>query len=313
MSTINYNYAANAASNVINKNERLMDKTMAAISSGSKIGIGNNQPGDFSVHTSLKGEAVSARAGLDNINTAISYLKLAESTAMTLLSITERMRGLAKSAMGAIGTNRQNDRNALDYEFQSQLVEYQRLVADTQFNGIAIMTGAALVVNTGAATNIGGTPGLVMDDWNINAKFATTGEGVATGALADGTTGSGGIASTNMLLTQVNASGAIPQTRFENLTAVANAGRSVAKLDRMIPHLAAATSRIGGYISQMEFSSDYSASRAVVMEDAASKVGDTDYAVETAKLASQSIVSQAATAILAQANSRSSTVLTLLK
>lgn len=309
MSTINYNYAANAASNVINKNERLMDKTMAAISSGSKIGIGNNQPGDFSVHTSLKGEAVSARSGLGNINTAISYLKLAESTAMTLLSITERMRGLAKSAMGAIGTTRQNDRNALDYEFQSQLVEYQRLVADTQFNGIPIMTGTALVVNTGAATNISHG----MDNWNINAKFATTGEGVATGALADGTTGSGGIASTNMLLTQVNASGAIPQTRFENLTAVANAGRSVAKLDRMIPHLAAATSRIGGYISQMEFSSDYSASRAVVMEDAASKVGDTDYAVETAKLASQSIVSQAATAILAQANSRSSTVLTLLK
>jgi flagellin len=63
----------------------------------------------------------------------------------------------------------------------------------------------------------------------------------------------------------------------------------------------------------MEFSSDYSAGRSVVMEEAASKVGDTDYAVETAKLASQSIVSQAATAILAQANARSSTVLTLLK
>jgi flagellin len=49
------------------------------------------------------------------------------------------------------------------------------------------------------------------------------------------------------------------------------------------------------------------------MEQAASKVGDTDYAVETARLASQSIVSQAATAILAQANARSDTVLTLLR
>jgi len=172
MSTINYNYAANAASNVINKNERLMDKTMAAISSGSKIGIGNNQPGDFSVHTSLKGEAVSARSGLGNINTAISYLKLAESTAMTLLSITERMRGLATSSKGAIGTTRQNDRNALDYEFQSQMVEYQRLVADTQFNGTAIMTGTALVINTGAATNISHT----MDNWNINVKAALRGD-----------------------------------------------------------------------------------------------------------------------------------------
>ena len=49
------------------------------------------------------------------------------------------------------------------------------------------------------------------------------------------------------------------------------------------------------------------------MEQAASKVGDTDYAVETARLASQSIVSQAATAILAQANARTDTVLTLLR
>lgn len=308
MSTINYNYAANAASNVINKNERLMDKTMAAISSGSKIGIGNNEPGGFSVHTSLKGEAVSARAGLDNINTAISYLKLAESTAMTLLSITERMRGLATSSKGAIGTTRQNDRNALDYEFQSQMVEYQRLVADTQFNGTAIMTGTALVVNTGAATNISHT----MDNWNINVK-AALGEGIATGAILDGTAGSGGGATAMFLQTALAASGTVPATREENLTSVANAGATLAKLNTMIPHLAAATSRIGGYISQMEFSSDYSASRAVVMEDAASKVGDTDYAVETAKLASQSIVSQAATAILAQANSRSSTVLTLLK
>ena len=174
------------------------------------------------------------------------------------------------------------------------------------------MGGAALTVNSGGATNIGGTPGLVMDNWNINQK-AALGEGIATGAIEDGSAGSGGGATAFFLQTTLNASGAVPKTREENLTSVGNAGKTLAKLDTMIPHLAAATSRIGGYIAQMEFSSDYSAGRAVVMEDAASKVGDTDYAVQTAKLASQSIVSQAATAILAQANSRSSTVLTLLK
>jgi flagellin len=52
---------------------------------------------------------------------------------------------------------------------------------------------------------------------------------------------------------------------------------------------------------------------AVGLESAASKVGDTDYATETARLASAQVISQAATAILAQANARSSTVLTLLK
>ena len=41
MSIVNYNYASNAAANVINRNESLMDKTMARISSGSKVGAGH--------------------------------------------------------------------------------------------------------------------------------------------------------------------------------------------------------------------------------------------------------------------------------
>jgi flagellin len=306
MATINYNYAANAASNVINKNERMMDKTMAKISSGSSVGVGNNSPGAFSVHTALKGEGTAARAGLDNINTGISYLKLAESTAMVLLEITERMRELATKASNVASL--QDDRNALDYEFQSQMTEYQRLVADTSFNGTAIMTGTSLVTNTGAATAITH----VMDNWSI-ATFAALGEGMATGAIITGTAASGGGVTASFLQTALAAAGDVPATKEENLTTAATAAATLAKLNNMIPHLASSVGRIGGYISQMEFSSDQTAGRAVVMEQAASKVGDTDYAVETARLASQSIVSQAATAILAQANARSDTVLTLLR
>ena len=307
MSTINYNYAANAASNVINKNERMMDKTMAKISSGSSVGVGNNSPGAFSVHTALKGEGIAARAGLDNINTGISYLKLAESTAMVLLEITERMRELATKASNV--NSLADDRNALDYEFQSQINEYERLVSDTNFNGTAIMTGTSLVINTGAATAITH----VMDAWALDGVTATTGEGIATGALSAGGAGSTGGAAGNFSLTAVAAAGIVPATKQETLTTAAAAANTLAKLNTMIPHLASAVGRIGGYISQMEFSSDQSAGRAVVMEEAASKIGDTDYAVETAKLASQSIVSQAATAILAQANARADTVLTLLR
>ena len=171
------------------------------------------------------------------------------------------------------------------------------------------MTGTSLVINTGAATAITH----VMDAWALDGLTATTGEGIATGALSAGGVGSGGGAAGAFSLTAVAAAGIVPATKQETLTTAAAAANTLAKLNTMIPHLASAVGRIGGYISQMEFSSDYSAGRSVVMEEAASKVGDTDYAVETAKLASQSIVSQAATAILAQANARADTVLTLLR
>jgi flagellin len=63
----------------------------------------------------------------------------------------------------------------------------------------------------------------------------------------------------------------------------------------------------------LEYASEAQAGKAVAVEAAASVIGDTDYAVQTAQLASAQVISQAATAILAQANARSSTVLTLLK
>ncbi|MDB0051868.1 flagellin [Gammaproteobacteria bacterium] len=318
MSTINYNYAANAASNVINKNERLMDKTMAAISSGSKIGIGNNEPGSFSVHTSLKGQGVEARAGLSNINQGLAKLKLAESTAMSLVSIMERMRELAATASNAGGL--QDDRNALDYEFQAQYAEYQRIVLNTRYNGASGNAGLLMSNNDGASgsNNIVISPGggtaitHTMDDWSMLAT-AANGVNVALGSTAAGTASSGGAIQTTFLQTAVAASATIPGTAEENITTAAQAALTLLKLNYKISHAAAAVSRIGGYIQRTEFASDQAAGRAVAMEDAASKVGDTDYAVETAKLASQSIVSQAATAILAQANARSNTVLTLLK
>ena len=47
MSIINYNYASNAAANVITANERLMDKTMARISSGTKGGCWHADSGRY--------------------------------------------------------------------------------------------------------------------------------------------------------------------------------------------------------------------------------------------------------------------------
>jgi flagellin len=49
------------------------------------------------------------------------------------------------------------------------------------------------------------------------------------------------------------------------------------------------------------------------MSASRSRILDTDYAVETTSLARQQIISQAATAMLAQANQQPQSVLSLLK
>jgi flagellin len=305
MSVVNYNYAANAAANVINRNEKLMDRTMAKLSSGLEIGVGHNEPGQLGTYTTVKTEATTARSGLASINSALARMKLVESVAMSLQGMLTRLQELAVKASDA--TVNTADRYALDAEFGGILTEWSRLTTDTKYNNIAAMTGTDLTIFTG-----GTAISIAMDDFRISAG-AANGIGIATGQTAAGAANSAANASVGMSTTAVGAALIVPATLEETLITSATATASVAKLARMIPAFSGAVSRVGGLVSRLEYAAEAQAGRAVAYESAASVIGDTDYAVETASLASSQVISQAATAILAQANARSSTVLTLLK
>ena len=305
MSTINYNYAANAAANVINRNEKIMDQTMAKLSSGLNIGVGHNEPGKLGTFTRLKAEGTTARAGLGSLNDALSRMKLVESVAMSMSGMLTRMQELAAKAADAnLG---QPDREALDAEFSGIILEWTRLGTDTNFNGNPVMTGVAQTIYTGN-TDIS----IKMDDFRLESN-AAGGLLIATGAVGAGAANSAGGASNAMSVTTVAGIAIIPLHTHETLNTAARAVLTAAKLAVMIPHFSGAVGRVGALVSRLEYAAEAQAGKAVAYESAASVVGDTDYAIETAKLASTQVISQAATAILAQANARSSTVLTLLK
>ena len=109
------------------------------------------------------------------------------------------------------------------------------------------------------------------------------------------------------------AAGDVPETLQETLITSATAQLSRAKLDNIVPHIGASVQEVSGDIQAIEYAIEATSGMAVSKELSASLLGDTDYARDTAQLAAQQVISQAATAILAQANARSATVLTLLK
>jgi flagellin len=307
MSVINYNYAANAAANVINRNEKLMDRTMAKLSSGLNIGVGHNQPGQLGTYTTVKVEGTTARTGLASINSALARMKMVESVAMSMQGMLTRLQELAVAASDA--SMNTADRYAIDAEFGGIITEWMRLAADTKYNNVAVMTGTDQTIFTGGTAIT-----IAMDDFRIDAG-AANGIGIATGQISVGAANSAGndAASSAMSDTVVGAAIIVPATLQETLITSDTAALSVAKLARIIPTFSGAVGRVGGLISRLEYASEAQAGKAVAVEAAASVIGDTDYAVQTAQLASAQVISQAATAILAQANARSSTVLTLLK
>ena len=307
MSTINYNFAANVAANNLAKNERLLDVTMNKLSSGQRVGVGTNEPGALGLFNRLSEEGNTLRAGLDNVNYTISSLKVVESVAMTMNTMGNRLLDLAIKASST--TMNTQDRYALDGEFQSILTEMERLATETQFNGTDVMIGTDIKVNYGEGTEV-----LIrMDDFRPSARLGTTGDGIAMGALNDNSAGSSGGAASALTSTAVAAAAEVTATSFTTISTAAFAALTKTILDARLPALSEAIGRLGGAIRSLEFAAEGQATKAVGAEAGASKVGDTDYAIETARLASAQVISQAATAILAQANARSSTVLTLLK
>jgi len=310
MTTINYNVAANIASNVITSNERAMDKAMNRLSTGKRINSGADDPGSFGVYSQAVVEGRMARTAAQSVNNAIGYLQAVDAASAQIESIMVRMKELAAQATNAMVTT--NDRYALDAEFQSLGREWIRITADTQFNGASIMTGTDITVGYGT----GSSEAILLDDWSVNGFTATTGEGTATGALVTGVTVSAGGPTAGFLgFGAANIAAAVdkPATGHENISTFGVAALSSAKLDRMLIHTGESRGRVGGQINALQATYDSLVANATGMEAAASKIGDANYARETTLLASQSIISQAATAILAQANARASTVLTLLK
>jgi flagellin len=190
------------------------------------------------------------------------------------------MRELAVQA--ANDTNGTSDRTALDNEYKQLAAENARVIANTQFNGQALLTGA------------GGASGTFTFQVGANSAADNQIDIVTTDiATAMGTNTQGGAAT-------LGATAALARTAMDNidtaLTAV-NGARST---------LGASQSRFDAVIANLQVAAENQTA-------ARSRIMDADFAAETANLSRAQILQQAGTAMVAQANALPQQVLQLLK
>ena len=93
----------------------------------------------------------------------------------------------------------------------------------------------------------------------------------------------------------------------------ANAQSAVAELDSLITNVSSGRAKYGAYINRLEHAADNLRNVAQNTDASRSQIEDADYAEETSELARTQIISQASTAMLAQANQTKQTVLALLQ
>ena len=98
-----------------------------------------------------------------------------------------------------------------------------------------------------------------------------------------------------------------------DLTSEANITRSIEMLDKALVQMAASQAKLGALQNRMQYSISSVTQAAMNIEIARGRITDADFAVETTVLAKHQILSQAASAMLAQANQAKQSVLTLLQ
>jgi flagellin len=164
--------------------------------------------------------------------------------------------------------------------------------------GVTLATANAYVAGDGVSDNfltaIGGT------------AVGTTSSAYGSAALFQG--------GDNAVAGGVNSfGGAQDLDNRVNITTRLNAGYALTQLDVAITAASQERATYGAYINRLEHASNNLTNVARHQEQSRSRIADADYAVETSALSRTTIIAQAATAMLAQANAAKQNVLSLLQ
>jgi len=318
MSVINTNNASNIAQNAIRINEQQMSVAMERLSTGSRINSAKDDAAGLAISERMSSQISGLNMATRNANDAISMLQTIEGATKEISNMLGRMREL--TVQSASGTYTSTDRAALDLEFGALMDEISRIAKNTEWNGDGVLQGTlsqnyssddtALAKTIQIGTDSGQTMALSIKTWVPTVASADT-DNIGSFGNGDGANSAYG-ATTALFGDADSASDLTNQVRL-NITSVANTVDALQEIDNAINGAAAERAKYGAYMSRLQHASDNLQNVSTNTAASRSQIADADYAAETTELARTQIISQASTAMLAQANQVKQTVLSLLK
>jgi flagellin len=283
-STINTNIQSLVSQRSLSNVQNSMATSMARLSSGLRVNSAKDDAAGLAIAERMQAQVKGMNVAVRNANDGISLAQTAEGSLGQVGNILQRMRELAVQAANA--TNGTDDKASLDQEFGELAKEVQRSLEATSFNGRKILAGDAgnQEFQVGADTGV------------ENQITITTTDMTALGAITD-------VAGTDT----TGAGRAV-------LTGTATAIRGVIDdLDTAIDAVTEERATLGAAQSRFEVSIQYLTISSENQAASRSRIMDADFAVETANLSRSQILSQAASAMLAQANQMPQSVLSLIR
>ena len=224
-----------------------------------------------------------------------------------MTTMLQRIRTLAVQSSN--GTNSDADRAAIQEEVTQLSNEITRISCQTKFGGEKIMSAVngtdptGLIQKNGSiAFQVGAYNGDTLTVTGLSNGFTMTG----IASQADEKTAINGTVNTyGMIMTGAGLGRFVVSTQ-------ANAADSINGVDKMIAAIDKQRSKLGAMQNRMESTIRNQSNISMNVSDARSRIRDTDFAEESAKLSQQSIIQQAASSMLTQANARPQIALSML-
>jgi len=283
---INHNLSAMFADRSLKVTQDYLTKNMEKLSSGLRINRAGDDASGLAVSEKMRSQIRGLNQASQNAQNGISFIQVAEGFLQESQDILQRLRQLSVQAANGIYTD--EDRLYIQIEVSQLVDEIDRIASHAQFNGMNMMTGrfARLTGNNVVTASIWFHIGANMDQREQIFIGTMTTKGLGIREFDES---------------------------FISLENPDDANRAIGTLDAALKIISKQRADLGAYQNRLEHAVRGIDVSAENLQAAESRIRDTNMANQMVDYVRDQILSQAGIAMLAQANQRSTAVLSLLQ
>lgn len=284
---INHNMSALYSNRQLGVTGLSISKDMEKLASGEKINRAGDDASGLAVSEKMRSQIRGLNQASTNAQNGISFIQATEGYLQETTDIMQRIRELAVQSSNGIYSD--EDRMQIQVEVSQLVAEVDRIASQAQFNGMNMLTGRF-------AQSTGENQVTASMWFHVGANMDQRMQ-VFIGTMTSQALGLREIGSEEIM----------------SLAAPDLANRAIGTLDEALKKINKQRADLGGYQNRMEFQVKGLDISAENLQAAESRIRDTDMASQMVEFTKNQILSQAGTAMLAQANTQSQNVLSLLR
>ena len=293
---VNTNVSSLSGQRYLNNVTNNLNTTYTRLSSGLRINSAKDDAAGLQIADRLTTQINGLNQGNRNANDGIALAQTAEGAMDEISSMLQKIRTLA--VQSANGTNTSDDRAAIDKEAQQLMTEITRIAEQTTYGGKTILKGGA------SAGTMYGTAGGTADIGRLVLQVgANEGDQIAFDV-------------SSFVFSVMASAAGIAGTAYNGttllLSTASGASSVITAMDTLISKVDAQRADLGAIQNRLESSIRNQSNVSLNEADARSRIRDTNFAEEAANLSQQTIIQQAATSMLMQANTRPQLALSML-